>query len=837
MLGRVFDLEGNGHPFTGFHSLKTVERVNGESEMTFTLEKTKANAKYFDDFDHMWRIQWLGQMYVAVLIEDKTDGYSYYREVQCIHEFYDDLRNMFKYESFTGSRTFFDIMTFIFEDTGYTFNIIDDFKAERFENFGEDFVLELFSTALERYGSEFEINGRVVNLKQTVGDNTSIQYRHKLNINAVKRQIDALDFATYGKLYGKDKKIVAEYTHPLADLYPLSNGRYREIPSRTDNRYTIQESLDALVKKEVEETLKISITFSLDEMIRNGYKRSKPIRGDRVLLVDGRIGLKVETRIVEVHNTYNANGEVIACEVTLSNFTDLYQQQKRFQKATKAISDALEGKKALPFEAMDNAVQAATIALQNAQTEITIPETGGFLAIDKNDPDNVVLFNSAGIGISTDGGQTFDTAMTGAGIVADAITTGTLNANLVRVFGGDDDTYIAMDGRVLEVHGYYDRRWFDVNETVDSRISIGEGFVKLTKLNDERGPRNLYLSNNGISTYWGGATPDTDEGFGSGVIEFWSHMYDTERRGLTLYSNLGTIGLRTSSRDIVLDANRDVSIRAQIGRVLLRPKDGNRSGDNEFSFNIKENSDKWLQDGWIQYGSESNNYASGLRFSKDPADPALYATNGAGDFFTGDFHAKDITAHGRFYGDVVGSLLASADNSYAMVDNEFRITDKNGYNNGNPSYMNLAAQDIRANSIRTNGGTNIYLGVSGTNDGEVRVTNQLLYNDGNPTYYPIKTSEVRIASSMDYKTNIEPLEDEGLYVINKLNFIKFHNQADIDNGLYNNQQVGVIAELSPEVAAPGGKSINHYKLLSYAGKAIQELTKRVEELEQSLEVS
>lgn len=43
-------------------------------------------------------------------------------------------------------------------------------------------------------------------------------------------------------------------------------------------------------------------------------------------------------------------------------------------------------------------------------------------------------------------------------------------------------------------------------------------------------------------------------------------------------------------------------------------------------------------------------------------------------------------------------------------------------------------------------GQNLYLGVSGTNNGEVRVTNKLFYNNGNPSYYPIRASSFKDSS-------------------------------------------------------------------------------------------
>lgn len=774
-MATIIDLNGDAEILTGYDGIQRTRRVNGEKEIDFTLHLTEQNEHYFHDIGEVWRIEHGGLTYVVDMISDQSDGDSYTRKIGAVQDFYWNLRNTYRYDSFSGSRTFNDMLIFIFTGTDYVFNISGTFYAQDFENFGDDSILSLFTKALERYQAEFEVNGKIVTLKPKIGNVTDFQYRYQFNINSVTREKDAVDFSTYGEGFGKDGLHVT-YTSPLADIF----GKL-EAPALRDDRYTNKNTLLAAVKQNVDSSLNVSITFDFEDLRASGYPNNVPNEGDTVLLFDERMNIAVDTRIVEIVELFDEDENIVSCDVTLSNFSNFQTQEKRMQKATKAMADALEGKRPLPFETLDIAVQQATLDLQSAQTELVFDN--GIIAVEKTDPNKLVLFNSAGLGISEDGGATFKTAMTGSGIVADVITTGTLNANEVRIFGGDADTYTYMDGAYIEVHGFYERRWFDVSETVDSRISIGDGFVKLTKMNDERGPRNLYLSNNGISTYFGGATPDTDEGLGSGVIEFWSHMYDTERRGLTLYSNLGTIGLRTSSRDVVLDANRDVSVRAQIGRVLLRPKDGNRSGDNEFSFNIKENSDKWLQDGWIQFGAESNGYASGLRFSKDPADPALYATNGSGDFFSGDFHAKDIYAHGKFNGDVVGSLIASAINSYAMVDGEFRITDKRGY------------------------------------------------NDGNITYKPITASEFNTASNRELKKNIEDYTGNATELINDTPVRHYHLQADVDE--VDPKRVGLIVQESPMdiVNVNGGDSINIYAMASVLWKFAQEASARLDALE------
>ena len=99
------------------------------------------------------------------------------------------------------------------------------------------------------------------------------------------------------------------------------------------------------------------------------------------------------------------------------------------------MTNLLEGKTKLPFSVLDNAVIHATKALKNAESELIFPETGGILAVDKSNPNLVTLYNSAGIGVSKDGGKTFKNAITGEGIVAEATIAGVVEGLIIN--GGE----------------------------------------------------------------------------------------------------------------------------------------------------------------------------------------------------------------------------------------------------------------------------------------------------------------------------------------------------------------------------------------------------------------
>lgn len=93
------------------------------------------------------------------------------------------------------------------------------------------------------------------------------------------------------------------------------------------------------------------------------------------------------------------------------------------------------------------------------------------------------------------------------------------------------------------------------------------------------------------------------------------------------------------------------------------------------------------------------------------------------------------------------------------------------------------------------------------------------------SYKPIRALDFLNMSSIEYKTNIEALGNVGLNVINNLTVVEYDLKEDIKNGIFNNRQVGLIAENSPDVATTDKTAINLYRLTSYNTKAIQELAK------------
>lgn len=112
--------------------------------------------------------------------------------------------------------------------------------------------------------------------------------------------------------------------------------------------------------------------------------------------------------------------------------------QQKANQAEQNVKEAIEnGQVNLPANKLIGAINTATNRIQ-ASTEFYW-EGDALIAVDPNNPNNVMKISSGGIGVSTDGGQTFRNAITGEGIVGTEIIAESLSAisaNLGTVTAG-----------------------------------------------------------------------------------------------------------------------------------------------------------------------------------------------------------------------------------------------------------------------------------------------------------------------------------------------------------------------------------------------------------------
>lgn len=298
-----------------------------------------------------------------------------------------------------------------------------------------------------------------------IGKDSNNKYTSKsTGANPHNYLLDGNILPLYKPLVGDEQyEAVARYTSPLADIFGIL-----EAPDVRDERFTIQGNLYAEVKKRIDNSLKISVSFDFQDMRKAGYPYTVPNEGDRVFLVHETMRLDIETRIVKISEVFDINENPIDTTVTLSNMGVRESYQSQINDAIKGFNDIFVNRtKKIGVDILTPAIKLATEALKSAQTELLFEN--GIVAVDKNNPNLLVLLNSNGLGISTDGGQTFENAITAYGINTNVLTAGQINTNNIRIIG--TEAYFFWDGNEFTA--------IDPNN-VNKYVKITPGFLDIS---------------------------------------------------------------------------------------------------------------------------------------------------------------------------------------------------------------------------------------------------------------------------------------------------------------------------------------------------------------------
>lgn len=400
-----------------------------------------------------------------------------------------------------------------------------------------------------------------------------------------------------------------------------------------------------------------------------------------------------------------------------------------------------------------------------------------------------------------------------------------INVNNIGIRGGDSVDYIDIRNNSILSYGRFTRTWANVTDTADLRLGIQGGTVKVQ--NRTTG-YNLYLTEKGLSTMLAGAGDET-----AGTLEFHSKKYNDTSRGVRLHSTYGAVALESDYSRIILNSNLTTNIESNTASVYIRPMKNNRKGTNEFRFWTKLNNTEAETDGVLSYGSltelpdgsvDGYSFGSSIRFEKNPKSNIIYATDATGKGGTGNFYARNF----------MGDLWANGIDLYAQVDNELRITDRNGYNSGNTKF-----KDLRANSINTtssyafanHSGSDVYLGVGYH---ELRITANNFWNKGNPAYQDIRFGKWYAMSSEKFKYDINEWNYSVLDAYrNDLQLYSYKYKSEKDSKYIRNHH-GVIIERELPIEWRHGDGFDGNEVMFWNTKAIQELIKKVDELEEQL---
>lgn len=425
--------------------IEKTDAVNGEKSLSGTI--------YFgqdvkDNIAKGWTLTFLDEDYVVVTYtkNDKDNTVAF----NAVQSFFYKMSKTGFYETWNGSHSFTSYLDALFYSTGYMYENTASVAAFEKQDWGMSDCLSLFNDIIDQANVEFYVEGKTVHIVPAMGSDLSTIVRKKFNLDTAEIQTDNTSFATYGLGFGAyskpndttSKRLTVEYKSPLYDYYYKKFGAIAALPV-ADERYTVAANLLAAVKEKVDKSWSISLTLNLVDLQSVGYKYAMANPGDYITVIDESLNFSDKVRIIKVTSDYDIRGTRTKTEVECGSLS--FAEQQKTSQST--LSNVAAGKIPLPNEWLTSQVQLATNNLLAARTELSFTDQG-IIAVDKSDANKVVILNSAGVGVSTDGGQTFKSAITAEGVVADRLYGNMIEGVAFKTSSSDGFTMNIQNGSI-----------------------------------------------------------------------------------------------------------------------------------------------------------------------------------------------------------------------------------------------------------------------------------------------------------------------------------------------------------------------------------------------------
>lgn len=401
--------------------------VNGEKSISGTVE---LDSSVIDKIDKRWSLVFQNEKYVITMTHREDDSETIILEFEAIHEFFDVFNKSVIDTSTTGSHPYKWYLDQLFTDTGYSYLLYVDVEALDKENWGMDTKMSLFADIINAGDVEYEVIDKVVHIYDKIGSDLSTIVRKGFNLQDFGVEADFSNFITYMKGYGgyfdendqSKGRLTVEYTSPLAEQYGILAGK----PYSNEN-FTIKENLEAKIKEQVDNSLSVSLSLTVEDLQEAGYPYAMPKCGDYITVINELMNFQQKVRIISVKSSYDIDNTRISIDVTCGSLNMADKNEATDISNGNAIDDIINGTGKIPPSWLTDFIVSASNAINAARTQVIFNEQG-IISQSKNDANKLTVLNSEGFGISKDGGKTYIEAITSLGINATAIVTGVLKA-------------------------------------------------------------------------------------------------------------------------------------------------------------------------------------------------------------------------------------------------------------------------------------------------------------------------------------------------------------------------------------------------------------------------
>lgn len=463
----VIDLQGNH--YTAISNVPRVQRVNGEREITLSFLHGEINDAFLSEIETGWKANFKGDIYH--LFNEKEDKHGN-KEFDAVLDFFHHFNGRWHVdEEENKSMTINDSIRPLFDNSDYVLSIIDNFYANTMSFSKQQNSTERFLYFIGRHKAEFNIpiGTKTVQVRNKIGVQRNDLLIHEddnlidFNINTDTGSFCTAiryyyDFKATGDSEESTEKEPTKndvYISPMASKYGVHYGE-----PIYDERFSVKANAEQAAKEKQESTWQSSFEIGAELF-------DTPLGiGDEVPFVVPSKGINGYIRVVEINEVFDEDGDLIEATYTFGNENIANQYRKMQYDAIQDVQDMLNGKKPIPYSVLPKAIREATNIINAGDTTQFYYRADGIYGYNTDNKNWVVRMNANGLGYSTDGGQNYSNAITHLGVVTEALTAGTIDANRITIYGERGTNRIEIDGDKIKV-------WDSTNPNVYTEMSKG----------------------------------------------------------------------------------------------------------------------------------------------------------------------------------------------------------------------------------------------------------------------------------------------------------------------------------------------------------------------------
>lgn len=475
-LLEILDQQQNRLAYVATFGTKEKEKLPQAYEwtLTFAVPMTDPGYQYIEEFNFVRVGGANGQLFTIRKIEETLamDG-STIGVVFCEHVSYELLDDYLVDNRAVDSSAGFALHTALINSPQFTVGTVEPTGINT-GYFVQCTPTKAINLVMERWGGEAKFDNREVNLLNQRGADKGLQIREGKNLKTLKRTVDATSIVTRLFGYGMDGITVESINGGLAyidsanaSLYKKADGSARYLVGEIKTDDQTPEDLLASMQAHLAQNEVPFVTYQVELLELKtlpGFELEEHELGDTVAIISPKLSnTNIKARIVEYEHDLDYPEK---SKVTIANFLpNLVENSLMAMEETRqAVNDSLavwnrarsfnpDGTLATTF--LQGAINALTnqIVASGAYTSAQVLENKGLLFenTDETSSDFGALYIGPGILAIADskneeGKWDWRTGGTGSGLTADAITSGKILTNLVRIEG---DSNFYWDGAAL----------------------------------------------------------------------------------------------------------------------------------------------------------------------------------------------------------------------------------------------------------------------------------------------------------------------------------------------------------------------------------------------------